>query len=80
MKDFEAKTTLTDGQFNAMLVVVEAKGMTQAGYIRHLVLQDIANSQGYVALINEITSRSETTRLSPENGPESGVVPVRGVG
>lgn len=73
MKDFEAKTTLTDGQFNAMLMVVEAKGMTQAGYIRHLILQDIASSQSYVALINDITGRAETTRISPENG----VVPVR---
>jgi hypothetical protein len=67
MKDFEAKTTLTDGQYNAMLIVIDAKGMTQAGYIRHLILQDIANSQGYVALISAITNRSETTRLSPEN-------------
>lgn len=75
MKDFEAKTTLTDGQYNAMLLVVEAKGMTQAGYIRHLILQDIASSQDYVALINEITGRSETTRISPEKG----VVSVREV-
>ncbi len=75
MKDFEAKTTLTDGQYNAMLMVVAAKGMSQAGYIRHLILQDIANSQDYVALINEITNRAETTRLSPENR----VVPVQRV-
>jgi len=75
MKDFEAKTTLTDGQFNAMLTVVEAKGMTQAGYIRHLILQDIANSQDYVALINDVTERAETAQLSPENED----VPVRGV-
>lgn len=76
MKDFEAKTTLTDGQYNAMLAVVEAKGMTQAGYIRHLILQDIAKSQDYVSLINDITGRAETTRLSAENG----AVSVRGVG
>ena len=76
MKDLEAKTMLTDGQYNAMLVVVEVKGMTQAGYIRHLILQDIANSQDYVALINNITGRAGTVPLSPENG----VVPVRGVG
>ena len=75
MKDLEAKTMLTDGQYNAMLVVVEAKGMTQAGYIRHLILQDIANSQDYVALINNITGRTGTVPLSPENGE----VPVRGV-
>lgn len=75
MKGFEAKTMLTDGQFNAMQIVIEAKGMTQAGYIRHLILQDIARSQDYVTLINAVTDRSETTRFPPENG----VVSVKGV-
>ncbi len=64
MKALEVKTQLADGQYAAMLEVVEAKGMTQAGYIRHLILQDIAKSQDYVALINGITERAETDQFS----------------
>mgnify|MGYP001029930968 FL=1 len=72
MKDFEVKTALTDGQYNAMLRVIEAKGMTQAGYIRHLILQDVANSQDYVALITGITESAETGKIPAQNGAVSG--------
>ncbi len=62
MKDFEAKTSLTDGQYKAMLEVIEAKGMTQAGYIRHLILNDIYKSQDLVEQMQLITSRSKTAK------------------
>lgn len=68
MRDIEAKTMLTDGQYDAMMRVIDAKGMTQAGYIRHLILQDIAGSQDYVALISAVTASPTTCRKPPENG------------
>lgn len=62
MKDFEVKTALSEGHFRAMQEVLEAKGMTQAGYIRHLILQDIYKSQELVSQMNAISERAKTGR------------------
>ncbi len=72
MKDFEVKTMLSEGQYAAMMEVVEAKGMTQAGFVRHLILNEIAASQDYVAQITAITARTKTDRNPAENGAVSG--------
>ena len=72
MKDLEVKTMLTDGMYKAMLEVVEAKGLTQAGYVRHLILEDIVKSQDYVAQIQAATERAETGIKQTENGAVSG--------
>ena len=40
---------LDEGQFKAMMQVIEASGMTQAGFGRNLILREIARSQDYVA-------------------------------
>ncbi len=58
IKDFEVKTHLMDGHYRAMLRVIEAKGLTQAGYVRHLILQDIVKSDDLVSQMNEITNRA----------------------
>ena len=62
MKEFEVKTMLDEGQYKAMLEVIEAEGMTQAGFVRHLILQEIARSQDYVAQISAITERAKNGR------------------
>ncbi len=77
MKDLEARTTLTDGQYNAMMKVIAAKGMTQAGYIRHVILQDIAQSQDYVALITAVTEASETGKAPTEFRQKTSGFPQR---
>ena len=75
MKTLEAKTMLSDGVYNAMLEVIEAKGLTQAGYIRQLILEDIVKSQEYVSQIQSITDRAETELKQSKN---SAVIGVRG--
>ena len=75
MKTLEAKTMLSDGAYNAMLEVIEAKGLTQAGYIRQLILEDIVKSQEYVSQIQSITDRAEKEQKQSKN---SAVIGVRG--
>ena len=58
-KEFEVKTNLSEGHFIAMQQVIESKGMTQAGYIRHLILKDMYESQDLVSQMNEITDRAK---------------------
>ena len=74
MKTLEAKTMLSDGIYNAMIEVIEAKGLTQAGYIRQLILEDIVKSQEYVSQIQSITDRTET---EPKQSKNSTVIGVR---
>ena len=78
MKDFEVKTALSDGQYNAMLKVIEAKGMTMAGYVRHLILIDIVKSQDHVAQINALTERAKMGKISAQNGAVLGPKAVTG--
>ena len=59
-KDLEVKTALSEADYRAMLQVIEAKGMTQAGYIRHLILRDVCDSQSLVSLMSEIRGRAES--------------------
>ena len=75
MKALEAKTMLSDGIYNAMLEVIEAKGLTQAGYIRQLILEDIVKSQEYVSQIQSITDRTEK---EPKQSKNSAVIGMRG--
>ena len=75
MKTLEAKTMLSDGVYNAMLEVIEAKGLTQAGYIRQLILEDIVKSQDYVSQIQSITDRAEKEKKQSKN---SAVIGLRG--
>ena len=70
MKDFEVKTMLDEGQYKAMMQVIEASGMTQAGFVRHLILREIARSQDYVAQIAAITERAKTGLKPPRNGAD----------
>jgi len=53
-RDLDVKTTLADDEYRAMEAVIAAKGMTQAGYLRHLILTDICNSQDTVSKISSI--------------------------
>ena len=69
MRDLEVKTTLTDKEYTAMLRVVEANGFTQAGYFRHLILEDIVQSQSFVTAINHLTDSPETAEKQAENAP-----------
>jgi len=71
MKDFEVKTMLDEGQYKAMMQVIEAEGMTQAGFVRHLILREIARSQDYVAQIAAITERAKTGMKPARNRPET---------
>ncbi len=62
MMDYEVKTSLSEGQYKAMMEVMGANGMTQAGYLRHLILQDIYKSQDLVEQMQRITLRAENAR------------------
>lgn len=59
MKDLEVKTHLSDDHYRAMQRVMEAKGLTQAGYMRHLILQDIVTSEDLVCRMNDIIGRAK---------------------
>ena len=60
MKDFEVKTALSEAHYSAMLEVLEANGMTQAGYMRHLILRDIYQSQDLVEQMTVIAERAKS--------------------
>ena len=62
MREFEVKTALSQAHYNAMLEVLEANGMTQAGYIRHLILRDIYQSQDLVEQMAAISERAKNGR------------------
>ena len=62
MKDFEVKTALSEAHYKAMLEVLEANGMTQAGYVRHLILTDIYRSQDLVSQMSAIAERAKKGR------------------
>ncbi len=59
VKEYEIKTKLTEGQWLAMQQVIEAKGLTTAGYIRHLILRSIVDSQDLVSQMNAIEERAK---------------------
>ncbi len=61
-RPFEIKTTLSETHYNAMLDVCEALGMTQAGYVRQLILRDIIQSQALVQQMSEISERPRSGR------------------
>lgn len=63
MKEFDVKTLLTEGQYKAMHRVIEAKGLTAAGYIRHLVIQDIVSSEDLVSRISALTEMTKTGQI-----------------
>lgn len=65
-KEHTVKTSLTEAQLVAFEEVLEAKGMTQAGYIRHLIIIDICKSQDLVCQMNQINDRSKTGPISVE--------------
>ena len=60
--EMEIKTMLTEDQYRAMEAVRSVKGMTLAGYLRHLVLEDICNSDAQVSQFSEILERAKAGR------------------
>jgi len=65
MREFEVRTALSEPHYNAMLEVLEANGMTQAGYVRHLILRDVVQSQHVVEQMNAISERARLARKAP---------------
>ena len=61
----EVKTTLSESHYRAMLEVADALGMTQAGYIRTVVLKDVCQSQELVERMAAITARARNGRKRP---------------
>lgn len=61
-RPFEVKTTLSESQYNAMLDVVEALGLSQAGYVRQLILRDILQNQELVEQMSAIAKRPKKGR------------------
>ena len=55
MKDIPVKTLLTEGQYKAMTIVVEALGFTESGYLRHLIIQDMAAKEDLVCQMRRLT-------------------------
>lgn len=60
MKDVPVKTLLTEGQYKAMKVVVEARGFSESGYIRHVILNDISATEDLVCQMQRLTGSTET--------------------
>ena len=58
----EVKSTLSESHYAAMLDVVEALGLTQAGYIRQLILNDIVAKKALVEHMAEIQERPRRGR------------------
>lgn len=58
-KEICVKTHLTDDQSKAMDVVVAAKGLSQAGYLRNLIINDIVNSQDLLSEVSDIFARAK---------------------
>jgi len=61
-RPFEVKTSLSEDHYNAMLDVVDALGMTQAGYVRQLILRDIIQNQVLVEQMAAIADRPKKGR------------------
>ncbi len=59
---YEVKTSLAEPHYNAMLDMCEAFGMTQAGYVRQLILRDIIQSQVLVEQMAEIADRPKRSK------------------
>lgn len=55
-KSILMKTHLSEGQHAVAIETMEAKGLTQAGYLRHLILQDCAACEDLVRQIKRLTS------------------------
>lgn len=58
----EVKTSLSESPYSAMLEVIDTLGMSQAGYIRTLILRDICLSQDLVERMAKITARLKPGR------------------
>ena len=61
-RPYEVKTHLSEGHYNAMLDVVEALGLSQAGYVRQLILRDLIASQELVEQMSAIAERPKRGR------------------
>ena len=61
MREFEVKTMLSEGHYKMMAKALKANGMTQAGFVRHLILRYLYESQDYVVQMNA-AERAETER------------------
>lgn len=59
MNDIPVKTALTEGQYSAMKKVMEARGFTEAGYLRHVILCDIAATEDLVLQMQRLTGSAE---------------------
>lgn len=60
MSDVPVKTALSEGQYKAMQKVREARGFTEAGYIRHVILNDIAATEDLVLQMQRLTGSAES--------------------
>lgn len=56
-RPFEIKTSLSENHYQAMLEVCEALGLTQAGYVRQLILNDIVEKRVLVEQLTAIVER-----------------------
>lgn len=61
----EVKTTLSEVQFNTMLKFCEALGVTQAGFIRQAVIEDMARKHALVEQLADLFEIPETGREQP---------------
>lgn len=61
-RPFEVKSSLSEPHYQAMLDVVDALGLTQAGYIRQLILRDIIQNQDLVEQMAALADRPKRGR------------------
>jgi len=59
MKDIPVKALLTPGQYRRMKIVMEARGFSESGYIRHVILNDISGTEELVSQMQRLTGSTE---------------------
>lgn len=64
MKDIPVKTLLSEGQYKYMKQLIAALGFTESGYIRHLIITDMAAKEALVSQMTRLTISEESDHKS----------------
>lgn len=60
MKDIPVKTLLNEGQYKYMKQLIAALGFTESGYLRHLIITDMAAKEELVSQMTRLTISDES--------------------
>ena len=60
MKDIPVKTLLNEGQYKYMKQLIAARGFSESGYLRHLIITDMAATEDLVEQMTRLTIRDDS--------------------